>query len=246
MCADMCADMCVGMCIDMCVDIYVCRHVYRHACRHVCRHVRRHVYGHVFIFSAVREIHEAITAGGSGPATAHFMDSKLLAHTEANNAHARRCLWHRPKAGRVLGGCASDDVSADLCGPFTIPAFNGPPGSSRSSPAAQRATVADPGRPQVRCARLATPSTARLVPPPIALQFHRPARRTEAVRRCHYMTSLAVRSVARSTVPTSAFVGSLQLSWTWQGPCHADVVDRGSSRARLRRRRRRRRRVYCL
>ena len=35
----------------------------------------------------MREIREAIAAGGSGPAAAHFTDGKLLAHTEANNAH---------------------------------------------------------------------------------------------------------------------------------------------------------------
>ena len=35
----------------------------------------------------VHKIREAITAGGGGPAAAHFMDGKLPAHTEADNVH---------------------------------------------------------------------------------------------------------------------------------------------------------------
>ena len=40
------------------------------------------------LMCAWREIREAIAAGATGPAMAPFMDGKLPAHTEANNAHA--------------------------------------------------------------------------------------------------------------------------------------------------------------
>ena len=58
-------------------------HNTKHSGEYVCWHPTP--YSHT---CAVCEIHEAIAARGSGPATAHFMDGKLLAHTEADNVHA--------------------------------------------------------------------------------------------------------------------------------------------------------------
>ena len=58
---------------------------------HIAKHSGEYVRWRPMLYShacVVREIREAIAARGGGPAAAHFMDGKLLAHTEADNAHA--------------------------------------------------------------------------------------------------------------------------------------------------------------